>query len=853
MMTQQQKICKAVEYGDAILLHRILSKMEPRERASALATRTLYARGGLGRVCNIICTPLVAAAEYGHLLCVKTLLFFHADVEGNNTFLTPLFAAVAGGYLDIMNCLVENGANVNARTYHNCTPLIRASALGDIDAVTYLMDHGANVNLQDKDGETALHYAIRFRRNSYNDVLSCLIKHGADVNARSNDDVTPLLLATVHEDLCAVTFLVEHGADINLQGRDGETALSVLGDDESDQYLVNNVLKYLVKNGADVNTARTHDKCTHLMRASAFGNIDGVTFLVEHGANVNLQDEDGKTALHYAICCRRDPYSDFSLSCPRFKKRKHDANINVVTFLVEHGADINLQDSDGKPALFFGVDECDQFLVNDVLKCLVENGADVNTVRTRDKCTLLMRASEIGNIDVVTLLVEQGTNVYLQDKDGMTALHYAVRCRDDSCNDVLSCLIKNGADVNARSNDDVTPLMLATKYANMNAVTCLVEHGAGINLQDSNGKTVLFFGVDGSDQNLMSGVFKYLVETGADVNARTKDRCTHLMRASELGNIGAVTFLVEHGANVNLEGKYRETALHYAVRCRRGSCSDVLSCLIKHGADVNVRSGWDVTPLMLASECANIKAVTFLVEHGADINLQDSEGKTAFFFGVNGYQYLFGVDGCDAYLLKVFKYLMENGADVNTACTDDKCTPLMRASELEYIDGVTFFAEHGAKVNLQDKDGLTALHYAVRWRFDQSYNDVLSCLIKHGADVNARSNDDVTPLMLAAENEDMSAVTFLVEHGAGINLQDREGKTALFFGVDAESDQNLVNGLLKYLIENGADVNACTYDNCTPLMRAKELGNMEVVTFLVEHGANVNLHGKDGKTALQYN
>lgn len=292
------QICKAVKYGDPALLRRILFNMDPRERASALATQTLYARGGVGRVCNIICTPLVAAAEYGHLLCVKMLLYFHADVEGNNTFWTPLFAAVAGGYVDIMNCLVENGADVNARTYDNCTPLIRASALGDIDVVTFLVEHGANVNLQDKDGETALHYAVRHRRNSYNDVLSCLIKHGADVNARSNDYLTPLMLASKYEVMNAATLLVEHGADINLQDRNGETAL-FFGIDKS-VYGVNDVLKYLVENGADVNSC-TAENSTPLMIASLNGRYDAMKFLVENGASLDLQDKNGDTALHYAV------------------------------------------------------------------------------------------------------------------------------------------------------------------------------------------------------------------------------------------------------------------------------------------------------------------------------------------------------------------------------------------------------------------------------------------------------------------------------------------------------------------------------------------------------------------------
>ena len=309
-----REIYKAIKYGDTNLLIRILGNMKASERASALATQTLHARGGVGRVRNIICTPVVVAAEYGNLDCVKILLRYKADVEGNSKFWTPLFAAVTGEYVDVLECLIENGADVNARTYDNCTPLMRASASANLDVVSVLVKHGANVNLQDKDGETALHYVVRCYKHTrcyssgrsfdvFSQLLSCLVKHGADVNARSNDTLTPLMLASK---LCnnkgMVSLLVEHGADMNLQDRNGETAIHFTIDNHDDCYYFgdDNVLKFLVENGADVN-ARTTENCTPLMRASFKGCYGVLNFLVEHGADIDLQDKHGDTALHYAV------------------------------------------------------------------------------------------------------------------------------------------------------------------------------------------------------------------------------------------------------------------------------------------------------------------------------------------------------------------------------------------------------------------------------------------------------------------------------------------------------------------------------------------------------------------------
>ena len=297
-----REIFKAAKYGDAVSLIHVLHDMKVDERTSALATESLHVRGGLGRVCNTICTPLVVAAEYGNLDCVKILLRYGADVEGNSKFWTPLFAAVAGGHVDVLSCLIEHGADVNLRTYENCTPLMRAASQGNLQVISFLVEHGANVDLQDKNGQTALHYAIPHARRSH-DVLSCLIKNGANVNIRANDNYTPLMRAIKDSNENVVTFLVEHGANMDLRDKNGETVLHYAAVHYSDRKSIiscREVLSCLIKNGADVD-ARTNEECTPLMKASLNGHYNVVECLVKHGADVKLQDKNGDTALHYAI------------------------------------------------------------------------------------------------------------------------------------------------------------------------------------------------------------------------------------------------------------------------------------------------------------------------------------------------------------------------------------------------------------------------------------------------------------------------------------------------------------------------------------------------------------------------
>ena len=233
-----RKVYEAARYGDSVLLSEFLQEMNASERASVLKTKT-FASGGEW-------TPLLAAAKEGNLDCVKVLLSFKADIEGRGKVLicgedvntyrtcTPLCVAASYGHVNVMSCLVQNGADVNARADDSCTPLMEASRNGCKDEVTFLLEHGADIDLQDKNGATALHYAVHKPYSRHVNVLSRLVESGADVNARRiNDDCTPLMMASKNGNVDVITFLVEHGAKVDLQDKGGDTALhyAVSGED----------------------------------------------------------------------------------------------------------------------------------------------------------------------------------------------------------------------------------------------------------------------------------------------------------------------------------------------------------------------------------------------------------------------------------------------------------------------------------------------------------------------------------------------------------------------------------------------------------------------------------------------
>ena len=498
----------------------------------------------------------------------------------------------------------------------------------------------------------------------------------------------------------------------------------------------------------------------------------------------------------------------------------------------------------------------------DILRCFIENGADINACGTYHNCTPLMLAIENGHANAVNVLLQYGANVARTDDSGFTALHYA--CEYNGSPEVLSFLISNGADVDARSSynpvfsvpsengyadmkaarvrtvntssdNGVTPLMIAARESHLNVVTFLIKEGADVSLPDYDGRTALHFAVGSSDNSCE--ILSCLIENGADINKRRMDNQTPLMVAVEKGLVSVATFLIEHGADVDLQNENGNTALHYALYGSDVSC-EILSCLIGSGADVNGVNKVKHTPLMIAAKRGHLNALTLLIKHGAhDVDLQDSDGYTALHYAVYGSDISCEILSC----------LIGIGADVN-ARTNNGVTPLMIAAEEGHINAVTSLVKCGANVDLQDKDGQTALDHAL-YGSDVS-SDILSCLIGSGADVNARRNNRGTPLMIAAENGHINAVTTLVKCGANVDLQDEDGQTALHYAMSSPEDS--ICEVLSCLIKNGADVNAHAFHNETPLMLASCRGPVDVVTFLIEHGADVKLQDKDGDTALHY-
>ena len=317
-------------------------------------------------------TPLHCAAKNGHVNAVKTCLSNGADVntkihdaascehsdedsldsEGYvkrkyNINKTALHLAAYYGHSEVMQVLLDNKADVNARDIDGTTPLHYAAYSGNLIAIKICLSYDEDVNIKNKDGDTALHCAAR---GGHSDVMKELLDRKADVNVTNNPSSkkTPLHCAAWRGHLNAVKTCLSYGADVKMTDAMEWTALhSAVVSGNSD------VMKELLEKKADVN-AKDYFGKSPLHDAAIAGHLNAVKTCLRYGADVNMQDRSKKTALHHAA------YHDHS---------------DVMKELLENEADVNAKESWGKTPLLLAANNENLIAV----KICLSYGADVNT------------------------------------------------------------------------------------------------------------------------------------------------------------------------------------------------------------------------------------------------------------------------------------------------------------------------------------------------------------------------------------------------------------------------------------------------------------------------------------------
>ena len=293
----------------------------------------------------------------------------------------------------------------------------------------------------------------------------------------------------------------------------------------------------------------------------------------------------------------------------------------------------------------------------------------------------------------------------------------------------------------------------------------------------------------------------WCLEQGVDVNSTDKYSYTPLHRACEnwwLGtehNFRIVKLLIDGGANVNAmssdDAKY--TPLHFTFD------PQIVKLLVEAGADVNVRNGYQMHSLFKAALGGPLETVKILVENGAELNLAQYDGATPLSFSGGNPD------------LEVFHYLYSQGARYDKVHPIEYAAPHVDSSML--LERLRFFFE-SEKFSPSDECRKKLFPFAVRR--EVVVIECLEYLLEMGCDINGAEDYSKRNALYFAINRsepDMELVRFLVEHGIDINSS--WSQTALHEAMNKASHDEMI----KYLVENGADISIRDYLRYLPFQR----------------------------------
>jgi len=319
---------------------------------------------------------------------------------------------------------------------------------------------------------------------------------------------------------------------------------------------------------------------------------------------------------------------------------------------------------------------------------------------------LVFLSSRYGCFKSLSLLLDLGGNPNFSDLEGNTPLHQAADRGDFEC---VKKLVEKGAAINVKNQNSCTPLLFAIKRGKPEVVDYLLKHGAAYDLVDLEGRNLLYYALyDGWNQEISEKLFSLGVEA---------NRPDMLSQAAYLGCDLIVKHMIEQGVDVDARGRYDETAL--------------LNCF-GHGETQE-------------------KLAEYLIEQGADpFALKWGEAPI-----------LKIIDQCNMHLLKK---CLSQGVNLNQG--GPTVSPLYRAAERDWLEGVVILLEHDSNVNQQNpsdnysKGMQTALHAAAA----NGNLVMVKLLMEHGADL--APPDVKTPFAVAAEYNHKEILRYFIEQGA---------------------------------------------------------------------------------------
>ena len=611
----------------------------------------------------------------------------------DNKELNQLHSAQRDSDVTEMKSTLPRGFSVDCRNTTGRTPLMNAALNGNVQVVKSIIKREADPSLMDNRGLNTLHYAAQ---GGNTDIISLIHTHLPNIDSKTREGDTPLMLAALNGKLRAVKWFLERGATVACEEKRGWNTLhhAAQGGDTDIISLIHTHLPNI--------DSKTGEGDTPLMLATLWGKLHAVKWFLEKGATVACENNVGWNTLHYAA---------------------QGGDTDIISLIHTHLPNIESKTGNGY--------------------------------------TPLMVAASRGELLAVKWFLEKGATVACEDSRGWSMLHHAARGGDT---DIISLIHTHLPNIDSKTGEGDTPLMLATLWGKLHAVKWFLEKGATVACENNVGWNTLHYAAQGGDTDIISLIHTHL----PNIESKTSNGFTPLMVAALHGELLAVKWFLEKGATVACKDYRGWNTLH---RAAEGGDTDIISLIHTHLPNIDSKTGEGDTPLMLAASCGKLHAVKWFLEKGATVACENNVGWNTLHCAAQG---------GDTDIISLIHTHLPN----IESKTSNGFTPLMAAAFRGKSHAVKWFLEKGATVTSVVSHGWNILHCAAQ----SGDPDTIDLILTHLTDIESKTVHGETPLIIAVRLGKLQGVKCLLERGANPLAEDNKGQNSLYHASSCDSD-----------------------------------------------------------------